>query len=112
MAEAAGVLGYALLGKAYLAEMLARLGRADEARAVAEDVRAGVRSRGVVERAERVHLAVARAYALLGETEVARAAYADAYAVVEARLSQIREPGLRARYIATPTVQAIRSPRA
>ena len=110
VAEAAGIVGYALLGKAYLGELLARVGRADEARGVVFEVREGVRSRGVVERAERVHLAIARAYALLGEEEAARAAYADAYEVVESRLAHIREPALRARYVATPTVKAIRSP--
>jgi len=63
-----------------------------------------------VERAERVHLAVARAFAMLGEDAAARRSFADAFEVVESRLSQIRDAQFRERYIATPVVQAIRSP--
>ena len=106
-AEKAGVVGYELLGRAILAEILAGRGAADEARESAQKARTGMRERGLVERAERVHLAVARALELVGDKEAAAAAYRDGQSVVDARLEQIHDPEMKARYRATSTVRAL-----
>lgn len=91
------------------AKALAQLGRTDEAREIARDVQSGVRMRGVVERAQRVHLELADALALAGDADGALRARADALAIVETQLTQIRDPQLRERYLATRLVQSIRS---
>jgi tetratricopeptide (TPR) repeat protein len=106
-ARTAAAIGYELLGAATRAEALARLGRSQEAREVAREVQRAVRTRGTVERAQRVHLAVARALALSGDAEGAAQARADARAVVDAHLAQIRDAALRDRYCGTPVVRAI-----
>ncbi len=109
IAASGGVVMYQLLAQALLADTLARRGLADEARHIAEDVRELVRVRGSVERAERVHLVLARAYRALGDERDARETFAEAYREVESRLERIRRPELRERYLATPTVEAIRN---
>jgi tetratricopeptide (TPR) repeat protein len=108
ISQGAGIIVYQLLAQARLAEILALQGKAKEAREAIDAVRAAVSTRGPVERGERVHLAIARALRSLGAHDEARAAYADAYRVVELRLSQIRSPQVRERYMATPVVRAIR----
>jgi hypothetical protein len=45
---------------------------------------------------------------LLGNDGGAGKAYAEAYSLVEGRLSQIRTPELRDTYLHSPTVEAIR----
>jgi len=109
IAEGAGIIVYQLLAQARLAEILANRGKAEEARAAIESVRAVVGARGQIERGERVHLALARAFESLSAGDEARLAYAEAYQVVELRLSQIRSPEVRERYLDTPVVKAIRS---
>ena len=108
IAGPAGLAGYELLGLATLAEVQAARGEVQEAESLIERVVAAVRQRGVVEREERIQLALARAYRALGRAEAARAAQARAFTVIETRLSQIRDPMLRERYMASPTVLEIR----
>ena len=108
-ARTAAAAGYELLACAMRAKALAQLGRTDEAREIARDVQSGVRMRGVVERAQRVHLELADALALAGDADGALRARADALAIVETQLTQIRDPQLRERYLATRLVQSIRA---
>ena len=91
IAQGAGIIVYQLQAQACLAEILAMQGKSQEAR-----------------RGERVHLALAHALEHLSAEDEARLAYADAYHVVELRLSQIRSPSIREHYMATPVVRAIR----
>jgi tetratricopeptide (TPR) repeat protein len=107
-ARAAAAIGYELLGAAVRAEALARLGRAQEARSVARGVQNAIRARGMVERAPRLHLTIARALEVAGDEEGAVQARAAARAVVDAHLALFRDAALRDRYLATPTVRAIR----
>jgi serine/threonine protein kinase/tetratricopeptide (TPR) repeat protein len=107
-ARQAAAVGYELLASATRAKFLARLGRAQEARDVAHEAQGAARLRGVVERAERVHLELMIALELAGDPDGAARARADARSVVEAHLAQIRDAALRERYLATPTVRVIR----
>jgi tetratricopeptide (TPR) repeat protein len=105
--RAAGLRVFEVLAQARLTVSLARLGRQEEARAVLGQLESRVED-ATVERAERVHLAVAQAHHLLGDEEAARAAYARAQRVVEERVSRIRDDRLRAKYERMPIVEAIR----
>ena len=67
-----------------------------------------MRGRTDVERAEQIHLSVARTFALAGARERAGAALAKARAVVEGRLGQIRDERLRETYLGSQLVRAIR----
>jgi len=107
-AATAGIIVYQLLAQARLAEILALRGKVEEARRTITDVRGTIGARGPIERGERVHLALARALECLGDETDARLAYANAYKVVELRLSQIRSPQVRERYLETPVVRSIR----
>ncbi|UJR84451.1 serine/threonine-protein kinase PknK [Sandaracinus amylolyticus] len=106
-ARTAAAAGYELLAAALRARLLAKLGRAQEARDLAREVQGGVRTRGVVERAQRLYFEVASALADAGDPEGSARALADARAVVDAHLAQIRDDALRDRYLATPVVRAI-----
>jgi tetratricopeptide (TPR) repeat protein len=106
-ARAGGVRGYELLAMAARAEALARAGRAADGARLAHEVRAAVEGRRDLERAERIHLHVATALQIASEERQADAARADARAVVEGRLAQIRDPHLRSRYLGSRLVRAI-----
>jgi tetratricopeptide (TPR) repeat protein len=108
ISRSANIIVYQLLAQARLAEILATRGKEDEARDTISSVREAALARGPIERGERVHLALARALECLSATDDARSAYGDAYKVVELRLSQIRSPRIRERYLQTPVVKAIR----
>ncbi len=108
ISRSANILLYQLLAQARLAEILAIRGKDEEAKAAVEVARKSALARGPIERGERVHLAIARTFEALSIESDARSAYADAYKVVELRLSQIRSPRIRERYLQTPVVKAIR----
>jgi tetratricopeptide (TPR) repeat protein len=108
IASSAGIAVYEVLARAYLVEALARLGRKEEAGEMAIMVKQELRH-GMIERAERVYLALARALELMGRGEEAAEAFGEAFSMVEKRLAQIRDPRLRGLYMETPTVQAIRA---
>jgi tetratricopeptide (TPR) repeat protein len=107
-ARSAAAKGYELLAGALRARSLAKLGRLEEVRQLAEQVQAGVRSKGMVARAQRVHFHLSLAFQRAGEQDKAAQALQDARAVVEAHLEQIRDEALRSRYLETPLVRAIR----
>lgn len=106
-ARSAGAIGYELLAMATRALALARSGSTDEATTLAGEVNDRVRGRTDVERAEQIHLSVACTFALAGATERADAALGRARAVVEGRLSQIRDERLRETYLGSKLVRAI-----
>lgn len=108
-AKSAGARGYEQLGMAARAESLARAGRLEEARGLARQLTDRVRGRDGVERAEHVHWMLAWAFALAGDTAEADDALARARAIVETRLGEIGDEGLRARYLETPHVRSIRA---
>ena len=106
-ARAGGARGYELFALAVRAETLALTGQTGEALRVAREARAAVEGRRDVERAERVHLKLARAFALASSPDEARRALEDARAVLRERLAQIRDARLRSSYLATHWVRAI-----
>ena len=109
LARDAGIVGYEMLALASLAETLARLGRHEDAREMAEGVRDRLLQKDGVERAERVFVAVAGAFALAGAEDEAKEVLAEAVSLVDSRLKGIRDEELRTHYTSSPTVQRIRS---
>ncbi|HJL16846.1 MAG TPA: AAA family ATPase, partial [Sandaracinaceae bacterium LLY-WYZ-13_1] len=107
--RAAGAKGYEILAMATRAEILARLERLDEARRLAEEVQRLAEGRRDLERAERIYLSLAQTFALTDRRDTAREALSDAEAVVDGRLAQIRDEGLRRSYLDSHVVRAIRS---
>lgn len=106
-AHAGGLVVLELEAQACLAEMLARHERLDEAKDLARRVRERVRTQNNL-RTERILLACARALIAAGEPDEGARARAEAAQIVERRLEQLRTPALRERYLATPTVRAVR----
>ncbi len=107
-ARAAGARGYELLALATRAEALARTGRLADALRLVREVSELVEGRRDLERAERIHLRIATALELADEHDLSARARADARAVVDARLEQIRSEGLRRRYLESRLVRSIR----
>ncbi|MCA9608402.1 MAG: hypothetical protein KC619_22490, partial [Myxococcales bacterium] len=107
-AKAAGARGYEQLGMAARAEALAQIGQLDDARRLAHQLADRVRGRDGVERADHIHLMLARAFERAGEIAEAEAAMTRARALVDARLQQIVDDGLRETYLDAPHVRAIR----
>jgi tetratricopeptide (TPR) repeat protein len=107
IASEAGVVMYEVQARALRAELLALLGRTDEARAEADRVQADLDTRPV-DRAERVCLSLGRTYAAIGDVESAAAAFAAAAVLVDQRLDRIRTPAVRERYAQSRVVSAIR----
>ena len=107
-ARSAAAKGYELLAGALRARCLAWLGRSDEARQLAEQVQIGMRSKGMVARALRIHFHLSFAFHRIGEQSKAAQAQKDARTVVDAHLEHIRDETLRALYLETPLVRAIR----
>ncbi|MCB9598179.1 MAG: protein kinase [Sandaracinaceae bacterium] len=107
-AKTAGARGYEQLGIAARAEALARTGHLDEALHLARQLADRVRGRDGIERAEHIHLMLARAFALAGEAGAADEALAHARRLVDARLDQIGDGVLRGTYLDAPHVRAIR----
>jgi tetratricopeptide (TPR) repeat protein len=106
IAHQAGLVVYEVLARAVHAESLARLGRHSEAREEADAARTVLDAR-TVERAERVHLAVARAYRLAGDDAEADRAFERGRNLVQRRLRQIRDSAARSHYLASPLVQSL-----
>jgi tetratricopeptide (TPR) repeat protein len=107
-ARAGGARGYELLAMATRAEALARTGRTADAVRLARDVRAEIEGRRDIERAERIYYRLALALRLTAQHELAEHAMADARAVVDSRLEQIRDPRLRQQYLGSKLIRAIR----
>ncbi len=110
-AKAAGARGYEQLGLAARAEALARSGELEEARRLARQLADRVRGRDGVERVEHIQLSLARAFALAGDRAAADEAIGRARDLVDTRLAQIVDDGLRATYLGAPHVRAIRNGR-
>lgn len=108
-ARAAGAFGYEVLAMATRAEALARSGRPDHARRVVREVREALAGRRDLERAERIHARLATALELADDPDLAAVARAEARAVVQGRLDQIRDEALRRHYLDSHMVQAIRN---
>ncbi len=106
-ARAAGTLGYELQGRALTAVALAHLGETGEAIEIVAEVER-LTSSGSIERGERVLSLLSSAARLSGDDERAERLTARAREIVEARLSEIRDPQLRERYLEIPIVRTIR----
>jgi len=107
-AQSAGARGYEHLAMAVCGEALAESGQVQRGLELAEEVAERVRDRTDVERAEHIHRSVARTFELAGEAARAHAALERARAVVEGRLSRIRDERLRRSYLDKRLVRDIR----
>jgi tetratricopeptide (TPR) repeat protein len=108
-AREGGLVAHELQGMCRLAESLAVQGNRDEALDLARRARAELRAHGSerIERAERVHAAVARTLAALGERDEAQAARLEASAFVETRVRRIRDEALKRSYLARDVVREV-----
>ncbi|MFK7984725.1 MAG: serine/threonine-protein kinase PknK [Sandaracinaceae bacterium] len=108
-ARAAGARGYEVLALAARARALAEGQRGEEAARLTREVERMTDGREDVERAERVYLHLAATYRSLDQREPAQRALERAEAVVQGRLSQIRDASLRRAYLGSHVVRAIRA---
>ncbi|MEM9191840.1 MAG: protein kinase [Myxococcota bacterium] len=108
LSNAAGLVVYAHLAKAILAEALAFQGHTDQATTLATELESVALQE--VDRAERVYLSLARTFQALGDRAAVERAYQKANAIVDRRLSHIRHESYRQRYCESPTVATIRNP--
>ena len=108
IAREAGIVSQGLQAQADLSNILVDLERDDEAKEIATEALEGLESHEVVERVERVYLALARTFDRLQEQEKSAICIEVASGLVEARLKRIRDPEMRAFYEQTRAVRTLR----
>ena len=107
-ARADGLAGYEVHALTQLAAALVSREESEAAKEIAKEA-AGMLQRVDVERAEKVHLALARAFKQLGDSARSDALYREAAALLDTKAKSIRSDAMRKRYLASNEAKAIRS---
>lgn len=106
-ARADGLVGYEVHALTQLAAALVERDEIDAAQEFAKEA-AGMLQRVDVERAEKVHLALARAFRRLGDASRSDTLYRDGATLLETKSKSIRSESMRKRYLESPEARAIR----